>query len=575
MRFQEQLWCFRYRGFLTRASLKGSQQPSGRLLAHGVVLFVTMPFVRRESTFARVLLGTTRQDLVTRLIAAGFLIALLVSWSRWPLLAIALVSFAATYIVGRIVRRVFRDRGRFSMRDHIEPGDLPTVDAFLPSTAAADARLVIATDLHVRPYFYLPKAFAAHPVFASQITRVERIPHRYLHAFLAYTRGDSVGFGCSFDIQDALHASIYEAMERLFSTFYDPKDLVVGSARDLAPESIDVASLVLMRDWEYERASYPYVRYSENLPLHWLRCHQVTPPPLRPRLIPATMAIRRYSFHHPDERFVPGLSAGTASDSSYAAALLNGVYELVERDAFVIAWLNRLSCPRVVPDHVMEETAHSVEELAADGFSVTFVDLTTDLKIPVILTAIKHTDPAMRPDGPIIFGLGAHLDPRQALEKSHREALGLMINFYDFSRSEKMIPKRRRARGLMLSLGEYFDRCAFLSRSPDEVGLASMPNGASHDIARDLDTCLAGLARAGSDVYFADFTPRGMLDSAGYSLVRAFASYLQPHLYEFDVWRLANPRLSAVRGDEADKSTAGGDELNLLPNPFAVYDALV
>lgn len=528
----------------------------------------------RGPAFVRILLGTTRQDLLSRLFAAGFLVALLVSWNRWPLFAIALISFAATYMVGRIVGRLFKDRGRrrARLREAGVPEDLPTVDAFLPSTAEAHARLVVATDLHVRPYFYQPKPLAAHPVFAALISRVERIPHRYLHAFRVSTYGDSVGFGCSFDVQEALQIAIYEAMERLFSTFYDPKDLVVGSARDLAPESIDVPSLVLMRDWEYERASYPYVRYNDDLTLHWLRCHQVSPPPLRPRLIPATMAIRRYSLHHQNERFVPGLSVGTASDSSYAAALLNGLYELVERDAFVIAWLNELSCPRIVPDTAMEETSRSLEELSADGFSVHFVDLTTDLEIPVILTAIAHRDPTMRPDGLITFGLGTHLDPKRALAKSYKEALGLMLNFYDFTPSG-IVARRRRAASV--ALGPFFDRCAFLTGSPDEGSLASMSNVATHDVARDLETCLARIARVQSEVCFADFTPRAMLDTAGYCLVRVFASHLQPHLYELDAWRLANPRITAApvrRG--LRKEPLPEKELNLSPNPFAVYDAL-
>ena len=411
-----------------------------------------------------------------------------------------------------------------------------------------------------------------HSVFGDALAGCVRIPHRYIHLCMATARDGTHGEGSSLDPHRAIETSICEVMERYFGTMYDPESLTYGSYRDLGPEAVNPRDLVLLRDWEHERTKIQYVRYSDELPLHWCRGFQILQGNLVPCLLPATLAVMKFSWSRAPERFAPSLSPGTASGRGYLEAILHGVYELVERDAFILAWLNRLSCPRI---HVREFSAAgltvSLERLRADGFDATFVDLTTELGIPVALSIIGKSRRAPDEPGYLSFGLGANLDPQRALERAYREALEIMTSFYDFADPSTIRTRKLEIPDGSLDLADYFRFCEFLTASPEIKHAAPAATPAVRaDTTDELHSCIAVLADAGVDVYFVDLTPAN-LQSVAYRLVRVLASRLQPHLYEWDCWRLDNPRIYSVPVDMGYRATPLAErDLNLIQNPFAV-----
>ena len=94
----------------------------------------------------------------------------------------------------------------------------------------------------------------------------------------------------------------------------------------------------------------------------------------------------------------------------------------------------------------------------------------------------------------------------------------------------------------------------------------------THRIAAAASACVGVRRSMVIQCYFADLTP-AELTGSNYHLVRAFGTMLQPHLYDWDCWRVANPRLfrsPVVSGRRSRALTE--DELNFLPNPYAVMD---
>ncbi len=283
--------------------------------------------------------------------------------------------------------------------------------------------------------------------------RTIRVPHRFAYVYSTSVTDEQLaalqpklgfesviqGQGCSVESPlEALLISVYEATERLFSLHVDPATLVSGSFLDLRPSAVRPGEFILPRSWEYEQCSYAYVRYRDSLSLHWLPVYQITQDEVVPRLIPAGPAVTGYSLQHPEERIVPILSTGFAAGTRLAQTILRGIYELVERDAFMIAWLNRLSCPRLQVQSTSLRVLESLRQLSDEGFAVDFVNLTTDLGIPVILTVIEHRVPELKPNDCKIFGLGCHLNPERALARSYIEALHMMLNFYEFDEEEEL-----------------------------------------------------------------------------------------------------------------------------------------
>jgi len=421
-----------------------------------------------------------------------------------------------------------------------------------------------------------PVSFA--PLFSDHIERIASVPHRYINLFLAYSHSDLFGEGSSEDRRTALETSICELMERCLATRFSQQDLVFGTESRLGSRAVNVRDFSLMSAYEREVSSADYVHYTPDLPLHWTDCWQVRQDgTLVPRLMPAALTYLRFSWKHPSERFVATLSAGIASGTCHADALLHAFYELVERDAFAIAWLNYLSLPRIdVPTLESAYLQDSRERLLADGFRLTFVDLTTEIGIPVYLAVIQQSDCRMGNVNWFAPGLGANLSPMKALQRAYSEALEMLVNFCSFETDGEIRPRHIGIDDTRFDVKEYFDSCEFLHGSSASVRLPS----ATPSIIRtgetlgELEVCLRKMHDCGIECYFADLTPSELWNTR-YRLVRAFASHSQPHLYDWDCWRLDNPRLF-LSPLSSGRRSAPLDErrCNLQPNPYAVIDRL-
>ena len=114
-----------------------------------------------------------------------------------------------------------------------------------------------------------------------------------------------------------------------------------------------------------------------------------------------------------------GCSNGNAAGNTLEEAILQGFFELVERDAVALWWYNRLTKPGVAVETFDEP---GLLDLAAYydtiGREVWALDITTDLGIPAFaaISRLRHG-----PEERILFGLGCHLEARIALQRAYAE----------------------------------------------------------------------------------------------------------------------------------------------------------
>ncbi|MDK4717631.1 YcaO-like family protein [Rhizobium sp. CNPSo 4039] len=132
-----------------------------------------------------------------------------------------------------------------------------------------------------------------------------------------------------------------------------------------------------------------------------------------------------------DHRFAcPGFeqsSDGLASGNSAAEAILHGVCELVERDAWTLAQLASISelSERIVDPLSMEDGVLNIilARIWAAGMRLVLVDVTTDIAIPAFIAMLVPTEkrPKLRRSD-ICGGCGCHPDPARAALKAILEA---------------------------------------------------------------------------------------------------------------------------------------------------------
>ena len=105
-------------------------------------------------------------------------------------------------------------------------------------------------------------------------------------------------------------------------------------------------------------------------------------------------------------------SNGCAAGNTLEEAILQGFYELVERDAFAIWWYNRLRVPSVDISSFNDEfLSRATDYYARCDRDLWLLDITSDFGIPVFVALSRRLN-AQTED--IIYGAGAHASPRTA-----------------------------------------------------------------------------------------------------------------------------------------------------------------
>ncbi|HEU4767913.1 MAG TPA: YcaO-like family protein, partial [Pyrinomonadaceae bacterium] len=267
-------------------------------------------------------------------------------------------------------------------------------------------------------------------------------------------------------------------------------------------------------------------------------------------------------------------SNGLAAGPNLDFAILNGLYELVERDGFLITWMNKLPAPEV-DFSASNGLASSIREHYAQHDSeIRVFNVSTDIPIYVMMAVALDKTGA----GPAaLVGLGCHLDPQVALIKSLLEIV--QVHPGEVSRYQQEPPAERlrsyeNVRTLddhsaFLTVPERIGECSFFLDSGRVQSIGELPNHSRGDTTADLGTVVDALGRVGCRVLYADLTTPDVADY-GFSVVRTIATGLQPIHFGHGEERLGGRRLFEVPlalGHATD--VRGESDINPCPHPLA------
>ncbi|HZG18055.1 MAG TPA: TOMM precursor leader peptide-binding protein [Candidatus Bathyarchaeia archaeon] len=193
--------------------------------------------------------------------------------------------------------------------------------------------------------------------------------------------------GAGYAEQDAIYAAIGESIERYAASMYDEDRLVLSTWAELQKEAVHPESFALFSAEQYAQSGFPYQRFTEQTPLRWVQGYAY--PDKRPVWLPASLVYLPYKSVKGETRIVPSISTGLAAGPSLQAAILGGLYEVIERDAVSISWLNKLP-PRELPSDLIASYSRWDHVFPTDsGITFTLYDMTLDVPVPTIL-AFAH-----------------------------------------------------------------------------------------------------------------------------------------------------------------------------------------
>lgn len=244
---------------------------------------------------------------------------------------------------------------------------------------------------------------------------------RRLSSLRRSLRSKSAGKGST--VRQAEASALCEAVERHSGAFHGDeihcRKRLVDFEKEGASEAIPPNAVQLFSDRQLDDAEqinargHPYnfvpARLDPEAEIDWSPVWSLTQG--RHRHLPTSLL---YGMKE-EERSGPVFKAdsnGCAAGNTLEEAILQGFYELVERDAFAIWWYNRLSLPEVDLASFGDDYLASAHEYYGRRQREMWVlDATADFDIPVFVAISRRTDQEAED---ILYGAGAHIDPHVA-----------------------------------------------------------------------------------------------------------------------------------------------------------------
>jgi bacteriocin biosynthesis cyclodehydratase domain-containing protein len=221
-------------------------------------------------------------------------------------------------------------------------------------------------------------------------------------------------------------SALGEALERYSGLHQGDEPRIRASYRDLGDRALHPNAVMLFSDTQYRQREEWNARrtrfcrvpepFDERVPLDWAPLWSLTHQAMR--YLPAA-ACYYGAGEAVGNRWSVASSNGCAAGTTLEEAILQGFLELVERDAIGIWWYNRVRRPAVDLDTFDEPYFAAIRaEYARLSRDIWVLDVTTDLGIPSFAALSRRID---QPEHRLVFGFGAHLDPRIGLLRALTE----------------------------------------------------------------------------------------------------------------------------------------------------------
>ena len=398
-------------------------------------------------------------------------------------------------------------------------------------------------------------------------------PHLYTATlahfdFRAAPRRERLNAGKGRTEAEATLSALGEAVERYSAYHWDVSRVWTGLAE---PDAITPADCVLYSEAQYNRG-IPYSRWSPEVGTSWIRGVEL--PSGAPVALPAALVYLVGALPRREDYVAAVTSNGLAAGLDLTRAILGGLYELIERDALMITWMNRLPAVRISTPNTGCFAASVIRHYHRFDVTVSLFLLRTDQAPRVVLAVADN--PAG--DGPArVVGMGCDIDPGAAVDKAVFEMCQARPS--EAARFRETNPAGRLKRyedvrdiddhpgfhSLRAHAGEF----AFLSSPADMVSITDLPRPVATDDASTLAIVVEALRRGGARVAYADITAADVA-ATGMRVVRCVATGLQPIHFGFGEGRLGGTRLFEAPVQWGVSQTRLGErDLNQCPHPLA------
>jgi ribosomal protein S12 methylthiotransferase accessory factor len=366
---------------------------------------------------------------------------------------------------------------------------------------------------------------------------------------------------------EAAAAAVGEALERYSATYVPHDRIVVASALDLGDDAVDPQRFALFSEGQYRTRGFPFERFTSSSIVPWVPGWSIGDG--REAWLPAELVFLG-DLLPSSPRIGYATSSGTACSASRNDALARSLCELLERDAFMIVWANRLSLPMLDTSTDGRLSVLDTRLFAPTGLTYSAIDLSRFHGLPSVLGVVRAPESV-----PGAVGVGAGTAPtlQRAWWKALAEAFsarsaGAKLALLGQSADDPAGVTTFEGHVLHYADHARAQATAFLDSSEERVAASAVPELRDTGPAGQVAELAARVEAAGASAYAVDVTSPDVR-ALGLVVIKAVA----PELCALDVAHaarfLGGSRLyhEAVRLGLSSKPLTES-EVNPDPHPF-------
>lgn len=237
--------------------------------------------------------------------------------------------------------------------------------------------------------------------------------------------------GVSLRFEEAFSKAIGEFLERYPLLLYRNKDLLRASIEQLQKGGhhfLDPSLLAGASEWQKQK--FINRKFDKKSIFRWVRGKSLTRN--CDALIPAQLIFWNYRLA-PDEPFLQQpITNGAGGYFTEEGAILSGLYELIQRDAFFVFWFNELPPPRIDLASLRHPSSRELlRRIERYHIHAEVLDITSDFGVPAFAAALLDSSP----EGPAVtIGGGCGPDLETAVLRALTEAVGVRHSVRMFGR---------------------------------------------------------------------------------------------------------------------------------------------
>ncbi|HVQ07607.1 MAG TPA: TOMM precursor leader peptide-binding protein [Allosphingosinicella sp.] len=351
---------------------------------------------------------------------------------------------------------------------------------------------------------------------------------------------------------------------------------VRGRYSELEKVAVDPRNFILHHPDQFDEPGFRFQPYSPDNVYHWVWAYSFRL--AAPVLIPEQLAYYALPAEDPlsSSRFVYETSNGCALGGTMAEAVLHGLFEVIERDAFLASWYARRPVARVDMSGVDDPLVRALlARCRAHEMHVEVLDIRAGLPTPAFAVSIVNR--TWEDHAALALAAGAHLDPVRALQGALVEGVSAFAD-RDAAKAAKL-PERGRELlahpDRVQSMVDHSDQCwpieaigtrdFIRSDAPDLDWRACFgaPGNGPVSVPDELAGLVGAVLEVARDVLVLDqsFEP---FRASGLRCVKVLAPGLLPMTFGNQHRRISDERLRAL----APETPIDRRALGLLPHPF-------